>query len=124
MFFYRQFWKTLAQTAKKLNLQLIEIIYIAVIQAFTPPLLQARKQTKNILLSAVLYAKPPAWLSSSNNLCHAVKDFHNYHSKRSILFLGKNNFIRLPAPGRVAGLDAGRDSAIFFKISNIYFLHF
>jgi len=37
MFFYRQFWKTLAQTAKKLNLQLIEIIYIAVIQAFTPP---------------------------------------------------------------------------------------
>jgi len=56
MFFYRQFWKNLVQIANKLNQQLIVIIYITVIQVFTPPP-QTRKQTKNFLLSAVLYSK-------------------------------------------------------------------
>ena len=37
MFFYRQFWKNLVQIANKLNQQLIVIIYITVIQVFTPP---------------------------------------------------------------------------------------
>jgi hypothetical protein len=50
MFFYRQFWKTLAQTAKKLNLQLIEIIYIAVIQAFTPPPPSSKKANQEYLI--------------------------------------------------------------------------
>jgi len=54
MFFYRQFRKKLTQTAKKLNLQLIKIVNIAVTQAFTPPP-QTRKQTKSILLSAALF---------------------------------------------------------------------
>jgi len=119
MLFYWQFRKKLAQTANKLNLQLVEIVNIVVTQAFTPPP-QTRKQTKSILLSAVLYAKPPAWLSSSNNLCHAVKDFHNYHTNKTIFKLGKNNFIRLPAPGRVAGLGPGEIGQHFSNIKYLF----
>ena len=37
MLFYWQFRKKLAQTANKLNLQLVEIVNIVVTQAFTPP---------------------------------------------------------------------------------------
>jgi len=44
MFFYRQFWKNLVQIANKPKQQLIEIIYIAVIQVFTPPPLKKNKQ--------------------------------------------------------------------------------
>jgi hypothetical protein len=37
MLFYRQFRKKLAQTAKKLVLKLVEIVYNTAIQLFTPP---------------------------------------------------------------------------------------
>lgn len=57
MLFYRQFRKKLAQTAKKLKQQLIDVIYKAVIHVFTPPLTQTRKQTKNIFRSAGIYSK-------------------------------------------------------------------
>jgi hypothetical protein len=53
MFPYRQFRKKLAQIAKMLNQQRIEIVYIAVIQGITPHSPQTRKQTKNILLSTI-----------------------------------------------------------------------
>lgn len=92
MFFYRQFWKNLVQIANKPKQQLIEIIYIAVIQVFTPPPPQ-KKQTKSILLSAVVYSKIAAWLSSSKILCHAIKDFHSYQTNKTIFKFGKNNFI-------------------------------
>lgn len=114
MLFYRRFWITLAQTAKKLNQQLIEIIYIALIQAFTPPLKQESKRRLSYWLQFCIQ-KLAAWLSFSKILCHAIKDFHSYQTNKTIFKFGKNNFIRLPAPGWVAGLDAGRDWATFFK---------
>jgi hypothetical protein len=60
MYPYRQFRKKLALTAKKLVLKLVEIVYNTAIQLFTPPThhpKKTRNQTKNILLSAVLYSK-------------------------------------------------------------------
>jgi hypothetical protein len=44
MHLYRQLWKKLAQTAKKLEQQLVGIVYNAVTQAFTPPHHQKSKQ--------------------------------------------------------------------------------
>lgn len=50
MLFYWQFRKKLAQTANKLNLQLVEIVNIVVTQAFTPPLKQESKQRASYCL--------------------------------------------------------------------------
>ena len=66
MLFYWQFRKKLAQTANKLNLQLVEIVNIVVTQAFTPPP-QTRKQTKSILLFAVLYSKTAGMVKQFEN---------------------------------------------------------
>jgi hypothetical protein len=94
MHLYRQLWKKLAQTANKLEQQCIKFIYNVVIQALTPPpSLKTRKQTKNILLSAILYSKTAAWLSFSKKLCHATKAFNKYHTNKTIFKLGKNRFI-------------------------------
>ncbi len=91
MYPYRQLWKNLAQTAKKLNQQLINFIYIEEKQAFTPPP-QTRKQAKSILLSDVFFQWLLACLSSFKILCHATKDFHSYKTNKAIFMLGKNKF--------------------------------
>lgn len=50
MFPYRQFRKKLAQIAKMLNQQRIEIVYIAVIQGITPPLPSNKKANEEYLI--------------------------------------------------------------------------
>lgn len=83
MFCYRQLWESLAQTANKLNQQLIEIVYNIVIQTLTPP---AKKQMK-------IFSLPVACLSFSKNLCHASKNFQISRTNKIIFWLGKNTFI-------------------------------
>ncbi len=65
MFFYRQFWKNLVQIANKPKQQLIEIIYIAVIQVFTPP--PSKKTNKEYLIICSCVFKN----------CGLVKQFEN-----------------------------------------------
>lgn len=91
---YRQFRITLAQTTKKLVQKLLEIVYHAVIQVFTspPPKNQESKQRVSYCLQLCM-PKLPAWLRSSKNLYHAIKDFHKYRTNRTIFKLGKNRFI-------------------------------
>lgn len=85
MLFYRQFRKKLAQTAKKLKQQLIDVIYKAVIHVFTPPSL--KQETKRRISYCLLFyiQKLPAWLGFSKNLCHATKDFHSYYTNKTVL---------------------------------------
>jgi len=97
MFCYRQLWESLAHTGSKLNQRLIDIMYNAVIQVYTP----SKKQTKIISL-------PVACLSFSKNIRLASNNFHSSRTNKIIFWLGKNKFIRLPAACLVAGMEAGR----------------
>ncbi|MDN5349538.1 MAG: hypothetical protein PWQ54_934, partial [Bacteroidales bacterium] len=79
MLFYRQFWKKLALTAKKLVLKLVEIVYNTAIQVFTPPppiTPQKKQETKRRISYCLLFyiQKLPAWLGFPKKLCHATKD--------------------------------------------------
>jgi len=117
MLFYRQFRKKLVQKTKKLKQQLIDVIYKAVIQVFTPI---KQENKRRIYFGQLVYIQRLcAWLSFLKILCRAIKDFHNYQTNKTIFKLGKNNFIRFAASGSAAGLNG----AIIWATISTYFIY-
>jgi hypothetical protein len=91
MLLYRQLWKNLTQTANRLTQQLVVVAYSTVNQVITPPLKKNKQRISHF--QQLCIQKLAAWLSSSKNLCHAIKAFHKYHTNKTIFLLGKNDFI-------------------------------
>ncbi|MBU1368961.1 MAG: hypothetical protein KJ578_00135 [Bacteroidetes bacterium] len=109
-------WITLSKQLNKLKPDFLHKLYRFVLQlATTNPSKESThlfdisgRQCKGMVLPCT-HA-----ITCLISLKHTTYAYIN-HANRTIFKLGKNNFISQQTPSRVAGLDAGRDNAIFFN---------